>query len=109
MLKTRICKGDKVVIIRGEGSRFVDQETNQRPVCTVLEVNRNKGHALIDIPHRTKRGERQKPVRGVEQWKTARYNSKTGEAGGLKVVKRPIALSNLQVVEKGPRREFSKS
>ena len=109
MHKTKICKGDKVIVIRGEGARIMDQETNKRTVCTVLEVDRVKGRAVIDVPHpRIKHGERQKPVRGVEQWKTARYNQKTGEAGGLKVAKRPIALSNLEVVEKGPRREFTK-
>jgi hypothetical protein len=44
----------------------------------------------------------------VEQWKTVRYNPKTGEAGGLKVEKRPVHLSNLRLVEKGPQREFGK-
>jgi len=53
-----------------------------------------------------KKKDRETPRRGVEQWKTARYNSKTGEAGGLKIVKKPVHVSNLQVVEKGPQREF---
>jgi ribosomal protein L24 len=107
MVKTKICKGDKVIIIRGEGATALDPETGKPVLCTVLKVDRDKGRALLDMPHpRAKRAERQKPIRGVEQWKTARYNPKTGEAGGLKIVKRPIHLSNLQVVEKAPAREF---
>src|SRR5579864_6462156 len=101
MFKTKICKGDKVVIIRGDGARHIDKDTNQPAVCTVIKVDRIKGTALLDIPHpKTKKAERQKPMMGVEQWKTARYNPKTGEAGGLKIVKRPIHVSNLQIVEK---------
>jgi ribosomal protein L24 len=107
MVKTEICKGDKVIVIRGEGANAIDEMTKKPLVCTVLKIDRRKGRALIDMPHpKAKRKEREKPLRGVEQWKTARYNSKTGEAGGLKIVKRPIHVSNLQVVEKGPRREF---
>jgi ribosomal protein L24 len=109
VIKTKICKGDKVVIIKGEGANAIDRETKQPLVGTVMEVDRLSGRAVVDMPHtRAKRGEREKPLRGVEQWKTARYNQKTGEAGGLKIVKRPIHVSNLKVVEKGPRREFSK-
>ena len=54
-----------------------------------------------------KRTEKPTPVRGVEQWKTARYNQKTGEAGGLKIMKRPIHISNVKVVEKGPPHEHA--
>ena len=109
MIKTKICKGDKVNIIRGEGANASDEETQQPVLCTVLEIDRQKGRALIDMPRpKAKKAERQRPLRGVEQWKTARYNPKTGEAGGLKVVKRPIHVSNLKVVEKGPRQEFAK-
>jgi ribosomal protein L24 len=107
MSKQTICKGDKVTIIRGEGATHIDPETQKAVICTVLQVDRLKQRALLDIPRpKQKRAEKQKPVRGVEIWKTARYNPKTGEAGGLKIVKRPIHLSNLQLVEKGPRREF---
>src|SRR3954471_19933344 len=107
MIKTSICKGDKVVIIKGEGSNAIDPETNKPRVCTVIKVDRVKGRALIDMPRpKTKKAEKQMPQRGVEQWKTARYNAKTGEAGGLKVVKRPVHVSNLKVVEKGQRKEF---
>ena len=108
MIKTKICKGDKVIIIRGEGSNAVEQDTKKQVVCTVIKVDRIKGRALIEMPRpKTKKTDRQKPLRGVEQWKTARYNQKTGEAGGLKIVKRPVHVSNLEVVEKAPPREFS--
>ncbi|MCY3023777.1 MAG: hypothetical protein NTW87_32770 [Planctomycetota bacterium] len=107
MVKTAICKGDKVVIVRGEGANAIDEATGKPLTCTVLQVDRTKGRALLEMPRaRSKKGERQTPLRGVEQWKTARYNQKTGEAGGLKIVKRPIHVSNLRVVEKGPQREF---
>jgi ribosomal protein L24 len=108
MFKTRICKGDKVIVVRGDASRFIDKETKKPLVGTVLKIDRIKGHALIDMPRpkTEKKGERQTPVKGVEQWKTARYNPKTGEAGGLKIVKRPVHVSNLEVVEKAPKREF---
>jgi len=109
MIKTKICKGDKVVIVKGEGSNYVDETTKQPVVCTVLKVDRITGRALLDVPQgKAKRGEKQKARRGVELWKTSRYNPKTGEAGGLKVIKRPIHVSSLKVVEKGPRREFAK-
>jgi hypothetical protein len=48
------------------------------------------------------------PLRGVEVWKTVRYDAKSGEAGGLKIVRRPVHVSNVKVVEKGPRREFAR-
>ena len=106
MIKTKICKGDKVVIIKGEGSNIIDPETKKPQLCTVVKVDRIKGSLLLEAPKAKKRGEKIVPVRGIEQWKTARYNQKTGEAGGLKVVKRPIHVSNVAVVEKGPRREY---
>jgi ribosomal protein L24 len=103
MFKTKIRKGDKVVIIRGQGALAVDSETQKQVVCTVLKVMRDTGRALLEMPRpRTKRTEKATPLAGVEQWKTARYNPKTGEAGGLKIVKRPVHVSNLQIVEKGP-------
>ncbi len=109
MIKTKICKGDKVRIIKGEGANAIDETTKQPPVCTVLKVDRNTGRALIEMPHpKTRRGERTTPLRGVEQWKTARYNQKTGEAGGLKIIKRPIHVSSLEIVEPAPKREFGK-
>ena len=111
MFKTKICKGDKVIVIRGDASRFIDEATKKPLVGTVLLVDRITGRAIIDLPRvkKEKKGERVTPVKGVEQWKTARYNPKTGEAGGLKISKRPIHVSNLQVVEKAPKREFGKS
>ena len=108
-MKTRVCKGDKVVIIRGAASGAIDPNTKQALVCTVLTVDRNKGRAILDMPRvkdKEKKKDRETPRRGVEQWKTARYNQKTGEVGGLKVVKKAVHVSNLQVVEKGPQREF---
>ena len=109
MIKTKICKGDKVVVIRGDASRFIDETTKKPLVCTVLQVDRVKGRALIDMPHpkkKEKKGQREEPMKGVEQWKTARYNPKTGEAGGLKVMKRSVHVSNLKVVEAAPKREY---
>lgn len=107
MIKTAICKGDKVVIHRGEGKKFQD-EKGQPVVCTVLQVDRVKGFCLLDMPRqRGKRGEKETPRRGVESWKTVRYNPKSGEAGGLKILKRPIPFSNLRIVEKAPRRELA--
>lgn len=103
---TRICKGDKVVIIRGEGRNLLDDK-GKPLVCAVLQVNRAKGQLFLEVPRpKAKRGEREKPVRGVEVWKTVRYNPKKGEAGGLKIVKRPIGVSNVKVVEQGPRKEW---
>ena len=32
MIKTKICKGDKVVVIRGDASRFIDGVLNGRVV-----------------------------------------------------------------------------
>jgi len=109
MIKTSIRKGDKVVIVRGAGAGAVDDATKKPVVCTVLKVDRTKGCALLEMPKPRKRSsERETPLRGVEQWKTARYNPKTGEAGGLKIVKRPVHLSNLKVVEKRPEQEYAK-
>jgi ribosomal protein L24 len=109
MVKTKIRKGDKVVIVRGEGSGAIDESTKKPLLCTVLKVDRSVGRALLEMPHpRQKSGEKQKPLRGVEQWKTARYNQKTGEAGGLKIVKRPVHVSNLRIVEHGPQQEYGK-
>lgn len=107
MIKTKICKGDKVVVIKGEGINIIDPETKKPQVCTVLKVDRIKGVLLLDAPSAKgkKRTEKPTPVRGIEQWKTARYNQKTGEAGGLKIVKRPVHVSNVAVVEKGPRKD----
>jgi ribosomal protein L24 len=109
MIKTKICKGDKVMVIKGEGANAIDEATKKPVICTVIKVDRVKGRALIEMPRpKGKKGERVTPLRGVEQWKTARYNPKTGEAGGLKIMKRPVHVSNLQVVEKAPKREFAK-
>jgi len=109
MIKTKICKGDKVIIIKGSGARHLDEGTKKARVCTVIKVDRITGRALIEMPHpKQKKGERQTPLAGIEQWKTARYNPKTGEAGGLKIMKRPVHVSNLQVVEKAPKRDFAK-
>ncbi|MCZ7647377.1 MAG: hypothetical protein M5U26_19320 [Planctomycetota bacterium] len=103
MIKTDIHKGDKVKIVSGEGRNALD-EKGQPLLCTVLQVDRIKGRAILEVPKkRAKRGEKEKPLRGLEQWKTVRYNPKSGEAGGLKIVKRPVALSNLEVVEAGSR------
>lgn len=108
MVKTKICRGDKVVVIRGAARGAVDAE-NKPVVCTVLKVDRQKGLALLEMPRpRAKRGEREKPLRGIEVWKTVRYNPQSGEAGGLKLIKRPIHVSNLKIVEKGPSWEDKK-
>ena len=107
MIKTKICKGDKVIVIKGEAANIIDPDTKKPQVCTVMKVDRIKGSLLLEAPQSKgkKRAEKPTPVRGIEQWKTARYNQKTGEAGGLKIVKRPIHVSNVSVVEKGPRKE----
>ncbi|MFH0938606.1 MAG: hypothetical protein V1899_04895 [Planctomycetota bacterium] len=112
MIKTQVCKGDKVIIIRGAAAGAMDPNTKKSLVCTVLNVDRRKGRALLDMPYikdKEKKKDRETPRRGVEQWKTVRYNQKTGEAGGLKIVKKAVPVSNLQVVEKGPQREFKQS
>ncbi len=103
MTKTKICKGDKVVILSGSAHGALDDK-GKPVVCSVLKVDRIKGTALVEMPRpKTKRGEREKPLRGVEHWKTVRYNPQSGEAGGLKIIKRPIHVSNLKIVEKGQR------
>ena len=102
MVKTKICKGDKVVVIKG-AARLAKDANHQPVVCTVIKVDRQKGLALLEMPRpRAKRGERDKPLRGIELWKTVRYNPQSGEAGGLKLIKRPVHVSNLKIVEKGP-------
>ncbi len=73
MIKTKICRGDKVEIIKGEGANIVDPETKKAQLCTVIKVDRVKGTVLLDVPKGKKRAEKPTPVRGVEQWKTARY------------------------------------
>ena len=110
MIKTKICKGDKVIIIRGQGASAIDPVTKEPVVCTVLKVDRITGRATLDMPRpKQKRSEKPTPIPGIELWKTARYNAKTGEAGGLKVIKRPVHVSTLKVVEKAPpAREFKK-
>lgn len=103
MIKTKICKGDKVVVIAGSARGMTDDK-GKPMACAVLQVDRVKGLAWVDMPRpRAKRGERETPRRGIEQWKTVRYNPQSGEAGGLKIIRRPIHVSNLKVVEQGPR------
>lgn len=103
MIKTKICKGDKVVVISGSARGMTDDK-GKPLACAVLQVDRIKGLAWVDMPRaRAKRGERETPRRGIEQWKTVRYNPQSGEAGGLKIIRRPIHVSNLKVVEQGPR------
>lgn len=114
MIKTKICKGDKVVIIRGAAAGIIDPDTKKPLVCEVLSVDRVKGRAVVNMPRikskkKEKEKERETPRKGIEVWKTARYNPKTGEAGGLKIMKRPIHVSNLEVVEAAPKREFGKN
>jgi len=105
MIKTKICKGDKVVVFRGEGRYLVAK--GKSLVCEVIKVDRVKGLAHLEVPRvKAKRGEREVPLRGVEAWKTVRYNPKSGEAGGLKILKRPIQVANLKIVEQGPRRDW---
>ena len=106
MIKTEICKGDKVVIRRGAGRHIRDEKTKAQVLCAVLRVDRIKGRVLLEVPRpKTKRGERETPQKGVEQWKSVRYNPKSGEPGGLKIAKKSIHISNVTLVEKGPRRE----
>ena len=105
MIKTKICKGDKVIIRKGEGRHFEESKGKPQP-CLVLKVDRIKGRVIIELPRpKAKKGERETPMRGVESWKTVRYNPKSGEAGGLKIIKKSIHVSNVVVVEKGKRRE----
>ncbi len=104
MIKTKICKGDKVEIIHGEGKLQADDK-GKRKVCTVLQVDRIKGRVWLEMPRpKARRGERETPIRGVEVWKTVRYDAKSGEAGGLKIQRRAIHISNVKLVEKGSRR-----
>lgn len=108
MIKTQICKGDKVVIIRGEG-KLQEEKKGEPKVCTVLKVDRIKGRVWLEMARpKARKGDRELPLRGVEVWKTVRYDAKSGEAGGLKIVRRPVHVSNVKVVEKGPRREFAR-
>jgi ribosomal protein L24 len=104
MVKTKVCKGDKVMVIRGD-LRTKRDEKGQPLIGTVLQVDRDKGVVWLEMPKpKTKRGEKEKPLKGLEVWKSVRYNPQKGEAGGLKIIKRPIPVCNLKVVEKGPRR-----
>jgi ribosomal protein L24 len=107
MIKTEICKGDKVELIAGFGRNYEDEKSKKPVQCTVIKVDRVKGYALLEMPRqKAKRGEQDKPRKGVEVWKTVRYNPKSGEAGGLKILKRPVHISNLKVVEKAPKRQY---
>jgi ribosomal protein L24 len=109
MSKTRLAKGDKVVVFRGEASRSLRDEKGQALICTILRVERAKGRAWVEAPRpKARHGEKETPIRGVEAWKTMRYNPRAGEAGGLKIVKRPISVCNMKLVEKAPRREFAR-
>lgn len=95
---TLIRKNDKVVVLRGEASflRGLDGKAVQG---TVIEVDRDAEKALIEFPRpKVARGERERPVRGLEVYKSVRYNQKTGEMGGLKIIKRPVPLCNLSLV-----------
>ena len=108
--RPQIAKGDKVVVFRG-AARHLRDEKGQPLVGTVLQVDPHARMALVEMP-RPKgrpRGERETPLRGVECWKTVRYNPNTGERGGLKIIKRPVHLANLKLVGKGPAREFSRN
>jgi len=108
MLKTKVRKGDKVIVFRGE-FRHQRGQDHKPLVGSVLAVDRGKGVALIEMPRPAqRRGERGDRRRGLEVWKTARYNAQKGEQGGLKVTKRPIHVSNLKVVERGPGREWTR-
>ena len=110
MIKTDICKGDKVIFVRGAAASAIDPETKKPLVCTVMKVDRVKGRVLVEMPRlkekKEKKKDRETPRKGVEVWKTARYNPKTGEAGGLKIIKKPVHVSNLKVVEAAPKRQF---
>jgi ribosomal protein L24 len=108
MIKTKICKGDKVIFIRGAASEAIDPDTKKPLVCTVMKVDRVHGTVLIEMPRvkEKKKKDRETPRKGVEQWKTARYNPKTGEAGGLKIMKKPVSVSNLRIVEAAPKKEY---
>jgi hypothetical protein len=111
MIKTDICKGDKVVFVRGAAASAIDPETKKPLVCTVMKVDRIKGRVLLDMPRvkDRKKKDRETPRKGVEVWKTARYNQKTGEAGGLKIIKRPVNVSNLKVVEAAPKKQYGQN
>ena len=94
----KIRKNDKIVVRQGEASYL--RAPDGRPVRgVVIEVDRRKQTALVEFPRpKVPRGEREKPVRGLEVYKTVRYNPKAGEMGGLKIVKRPVPLSRLALV-----------
>lgn len=111
-MKTLIRKDDKVVVISGAAATLLRHETTGESLpCTVVQVDRRKECAYLEAPRpRRAAGGRDTPRDGVEQWKTVRYNPQTGEAGGLKVIKKPIHLSNLALLcpECG-KRKFSRS
>jgi hypothetical protein len=111
MIKTSICKGDKVVFVRGSAAGAMDPETKKPLLCTVMKVDRVKGRVLLEMPRvkDKKKKDRETPRKGVEVWKTARYNPKTGEAGGLKIIKKPVHVSVLKVVEAAPKKQFGAS
>lgn len=94
-----IRKNDKIVLRRGEAAYSLRQPDGMPVQGTVLEVNRAKGTVLVEFPRpKVPRGEKEKPIRGVEVYKTVRYNPRLGEMGGLKLVKRPIPLCNVALV-----------
>jgi ribosomal protein L24 len=110
-MKTLIRKNDKVVVIAGAAAVLLRRKDNGESIpCTVVQVDRTKSVAFLEAP-KTERpaGGRELPRVGVELWKTVRYNQSAGEAGGLKIVKKPIHLSNLALVcpECG-KRKFSR-
>jgi ribosomal protein L24 len=106
MVKTEIRKGDRVRVFRG-AARLLKDEKGQPLVGTVLSVDRSTGRAQVELPHpKPKGGAQETPLPGVETWKSVRYNAKRGEAGGFKIVKRGVHVSNLKVVEKGKPRQF---
>ncbi|MCX7803571.1 MAG: hypothetical protein N3A38_00125 [Planctomycetota bacterium] len=94
-----IRKNDRIVLRRGEAAHYLRGPDGKPAQGTVIEVDRARGTALVEFPRpKTPRGEKEKPIRGVEVYKTVRYNPRLGEMGGLKIEKRPIPLCNLALV-----------
>ena len=101
-IRTLVRVGDKVVVISGEARNVVTESGDDKRQATVVAIDRVKGKVRLtfeDLRRETDEQRREVPVRGIETFKTHRFNPQADEPGGLRPKARWIDLSNIALVD----------
>ncbi|MFH1377184.1 MAG: hypothetical protein ABIH86_00340 [Planctomycetota bacterium] len=101
-IRTLIRVGDHVMVISGEARNIVTETGGAKRLATVAAVDRIKGKVRLvfdDLARETDANRREVPIRGIESYKSYRFNPQADEPGGLRPKSRWIDISNVGLVD----------